>query len=316
MEVKRNLATCDDTAASETYCHVKQEGPTITWAMFDIVIDLNYQNCIIEDSSSNCNPTYTETDYKFNFKLKLSDPYAKNVQGLVVMVNGIVLGNSAVPLNGLSFGNHTLALQVGRVDRSTASFEDINLVLISACENGLNSADKLCIIGESPSDPGESLDGSTEAPTVAPTFAPTKASQNKIIAPTPNRLGCTSAISRKAAFSIAWAPPQQRRRNTPLDLSEDIPSHPAVTKTLGRMQQQMQQMQLQTQQMQQMQQGVGLVAVVSSIGLVAVVSFIAFSPPRTTPAAKPAEHESVRRYSESEMLPLVGHETRRTVPYG
>lgn len=300
MSVTRDLDTCKESFKSDTFCELREDGD-LTWANFDVKLDMNYENCVIEDSSGNCNPAYKETDYRFNFLLRLEDPYAANVQGLIIMVNGLVMGAGSVVLPLLPFGVHTFSMQVGRYGSTMSrnQFEQIELKLVSACENSLAEGGTLCIIDQTAL-AADSVDGATNSSTSGTNDE--------------NALGCQPELHGTTKFSVSWPSPQRRASSEVSDmgLSENIPLPKFTGDSNGELMQLRAELKLQFQQMHQTQQmNFMLSMATASLLVVVAVALVTSAPWGNTRRSVSSRSISPLEYSEpafsdADTLPLVG----------
>lgn len=302
----------------------------LMWANFKIDLRMQYQNCILDANNGiGCanNAKFKATDNKFNFRLRLDNAYQKSVQGLIIMVNGLILGSDYIPLGLIPSGPQSIHMQVARYGGSsmtTKSFEQIKLKVVSACENAMVGEQQLCIMN------------------------PTGMNATK----TPDALGCNGPIEATTSFSVAWdeisANEGSGRRTTGssgtvtsegqlphgatadkkgaarnIDLDEDLPENAPLTRghleaAVKDMMQQIKELNLnqaqqikelnlnQAQQMSEMQrsQQLNLILSLATGSLVVLVVVLSAVMPRS-PASETAGARRRKGASYVEHLPLI-----------
>jgi hypothetical protein len=109
------------------------------WAVFTVNLTVNYINCIDVQNSGVC--SNDPNDNTFDYLLYLEGNQARGlgtydpeIQGLVAVMDGVVIGKEAIAIGGLPNGRHSFSLQVKHDPAGYKLEYDGALVLYSACE--------------------------------------------------------------------------------------------------------------------------------------------------------------------------------------
>jgi hypothetical protein len=127
--------------------------PHGTIAGFTMSIDINYLNCYTVTEQGKCKMPeggswgFLGGDDANDYLLKLDNPWDPKLRGLIIMINGVVLGNSAIPMKQMSPGPKSFYVQMmimpGTED-TRREFANIKFKIVSACEAGFGGG--LCIL--------------------------------------------------------------------------------------------------------------------------------------------------------------------------
>jgi len=210
---------CEGDTTSHTECLQVMDGE---FASFKVTLSVNYQDCAQTGDDGRC--IKQASDEPYNFLLRMTDEYdcsgdscesteesdttilhaapgsddyptcngkeGKN-GGLVVLVDGVVMGKEFIRFPRLPLGQSEFLLQIGR-GATCYNYKDISLSLTSECEYFMYNS--MCIM-EQPD-----LDDPDHQPFFAPGAEGTSAE---------SRDWCSERISNRYLFNMAWETPAQ-----------------------------------------------------------------------------------------------------------
>jgi hypothetical protein len=162
-----------------------------TGALFRMDISIDYQNCNSFNEEGRCTDK-TETN---SYQLALLDKW--DTKGMIVMVDGVVLGKETLPLVAMASGDYSMYIQLfkGPADYRWTNF---GLQVVSACEWSMGSS--RCIMWSENAIVSASANSSTPPPTPEGWISTGRYS------------GCGEVISSSFQIdSISWCEPDPDR---------------------------------------------------------------------------------------------------------